>query len=120
MPACPKCRTEVNGLATECVRCGIIFAKYRSPTVTRRPPARSFSESVWYEAARQWLIKSDTTTDPLTWYGRAVLWLLLSAWGLRFIMTPLETNYTGDSFLHLVNLPFHEAGHILFMPFAAS
>jgi hypothetical protein len=26
-------------------------------------------------------------------------------------------NYIADSFLHLVNLPFHEAGHILFAPF---
>jgi hypothetical protein len=32
-------------------------------------------------------------------------------------MTPLETNYTGESFLHLVNLPFHEAGHLIFSPF---
>ncbi|HEY7533394.1 MAG TPA: hypothetical protein VH681_11530, partial [Nitrospiraceae bacterium] len=24
---------------------------------------------------------------------------------------------TGESFLHLINLPFHEAGHLLFMPF---
>ena len=36
--------------------------------------------------------------------------------GQAFIITPLETNYTGESFLHLINLPFHEAGHLLFIP----
>lgn len=30
------------------------------------------------------------------------------------MFTPLENNYAGESFLHLINLPFHEAGHILF------
>jgi hypothetical protein len=38
-------------------------------------------------------------------------------WGWTFIVTPLESNYAGESFLHLVNLPFHEAGHVIFMPF---
>jgi hypothetical protein len=33
------------------------------------------------------------------------------------VVTPLESNYAGESFLHLINLPFHEAGHLLFMPF---
>jgi hypothetical protein len=35
----------------------------------------------------------------------------------RFIPAPVASNAAGDSFLHLVNLPFHEAGHILFRPF---
>jgi hypothetical protein len=118
IPACPKCRTEVNGLAAECLKCGIVFAKYRPPALgTGRLRARSFTEPAWRKAARQWLIESDTTTDSLTFYGRALLWIVLVGWGLKFTVTPLETNYTGESFLHLVNLPFHEAGHVLFMPF---
>jgi hypothetical protein len=31
--------------------------------------------------------------------------------------SPIESNYAGTSFMHLVNLPFHEAGHIFFRPF---
>ncbi len=31
----------------------------------------------------------------------------------------IESNATGNSFLHLINLPFHEAGHIIFRPFGA-
>jgi hypothetical protein len=30
---------------------------------------------------------------------------------------PIVSNAVGESFLHLINLPFHEAGHIFFTPF---
>ncbi|HMK49366.1 MAG TPA: hypothetical protein VK435_04890, partial [Thermodesulfovibrionales bacterium] len=30
---------------------------------------------------------------------------------------PMADNYPGTCFLHLVNIPFHEAGHIIFSPF---
>jgi len=46
--------------------------------------------------------------------GRGILFLVLLIWGSKFISTPLETNYTGESFMHLINLPFHEAGHFIF------
>jgi hypothetical protein len=29
----------------------------------------------------------------------------------------IQSNYVGESFLHLINLPFHEAGHVIFSPF---
>jgi len=66
---------------------------------------------------KEWLIESDQADDAVTFAGRGLVLLLLLWWGWRFITTPLETNYTGESFLHLINLPFHEAGHLLFMPF---
>jgi len=72
---------------------------------------------VWLQAAKQWLIESDSATDSFTLVGRAAVFLLLVWWGCKFIVTPLETNYTGESVLHLINLPFHEAGHLIFMPF---
>ena len=53
----------------------------------------------------------------MTFYGRAAVFLGMVCWGWTFMVTPLETNYTGESLLHLINLPFHEAGHILFIPF---
>lgn len=43
--------------------------------------------------------------------------VLLSLWAWKFIFAGIESNFAGRSFLHLVNLPFHEAGHILFSPF---
>ena len=46
--------------------------------------------------------------------GRAVLLVLLAVWTWRFATHPLDAGVIGESFLHLVNLPFHEAGHIFF------
>ncbi|MBX3330041.1 MAG: hypothetical protein KF722_06550 [Nitrospira sp.] len=115
---CPKCQVEWADGAQECVRCGIIFAKYR-PDLSKVRLSSSFprARSKWLMSARQWLIESDTTTDSMTFYGRAAVLTAMIWWGWKFIVTPLETNYTGESFLHLINLPFHEAGHVIFMPF---
>lgn len=116
---CPKCRApRLNG-ADECVKCGIIFAKYRPGTAKTHVPSssRSGSHSQWLQTAKQWLIESDTTADSMTFYGRAAVFAAMVWWGWTFIVTPLETNYTGESFLHLINLPFHEAGHVIFAPF---
>lgn len=116
---CPKCQAERLDEATECVRCGIIFAKYR-PGLARvqgLPPSSSSARSRWLMMAKQWLIEADTTADSMTFYGRAAVFAAMVWWGWAFITTPLETNYTGESFLHLINLTFHEAGHVIFIPF---
>lgn len=51
--------------------------------------------------------------------GRSLLLLLLGYWSLIFMAAPIAANAAGESFLHLINLPFHEFGHILFRPFPA-
>ena len=56
-------------------------------------------------------------TGLLIFGGRVLFFLVILIWGLRFILTPMESNYVFESFWHLVNLPFHEAGHIVFRPF---
>lgn len=116
--SCPKCQADRSEAATECARCGIIFSKYRAPAP--RPStatAGSSTGSLWWLTAKDWMIESDMASDSPTFYGRLAVYLGLLWWGRIFIMTPLETNYTGESFLHLINLPFHEAGHLIFSPF---
>ena len=116
---CPQCQAERTAEADECFRCGVIFAKYRPlpRRDSRVPPATMSSRSQWWLTAKEWLMESDQTTDAMTFYGRVVVFLGLVWWGRTFIVTPLEANYTGESILHLVNLPFHEAGHLIFSPF---
>jgi hypothetical protein len=53
------------------------------------------------------------TEKPLI-IGRALLWLILLWLLVRFATHSVVSNYAGASFLHLPNLVFHEAGHILF------
>jgi hypothetical protein len=49
--------------------------------------------------------------------ARFVLLALLAIWTIRFASHPLNYVVINQSFLHLVNLPFHEAGHLIFAPF---
>ncbi|HKO31698.1 MAG TPA: hypothetical protein VJU54_11200, partial [Nitrospiraceae bacterium] len=113
--SCLKCQADQPDGATECVKCGIIFAKYR-PLVSTQSQDRRRNSSRWVSLAKEWFVEADTSIDPLTFAGRVAVFLLLLWWGRALIFTPLETNYTGESFLHLINLPFHEAGHLVFIP----
>ena len=67
----------------------------------------------WSEA----LLPGGRATNPLVLCGHAALWVFLAAWGWRLTSATVESNAVGESFLHLVNLPFHEAGHVFFSPF---
>jgi hypothetical protein len=49
--------------------------------------------------------------------GRLLLLLLLARWTWLFLVWPMREDVVGASVLHLVSLPFHEAGHIIFIPF---
>jgi len=49
--------------------------------------------------------------------GRTILLLGLAFWTVSLLRTPLPD--LGDSFIHLVNLVSHEAGHIVFAPFGS-
>jgi hypothetical protein len=53
----------------------------------------------------------------LTALGRLALLVLLAGWTWRFGTHPLDVEVMNGSFLHLINLPFHEAGHLFFAPF---
>ena len=119
---CPKCRFEQPDQQTECLGCGVIFDKYRrrqknmpqtEPTATiHAEPALSPGE-----ITKELLFYVKPETNPFIFGGRVLFFLVIFIWGLRFIFTPMESNYVFDSFWHLVNLPFHEVGHIIFRPF---
>jgi len=49
--------------------------------------------------------------------ARLALLLVLTWWTWRFLTMPFRQDVIGVSLLHLVSIPFHEAGHVLFSPF---
>jgi len=71
----------------------------------------------------------DERVDPMEFYARAGVFVVLVGWGIYFWTLPIEPLFhnhlvgnpgysaIGESFLHWVNLVFHEAGHMIFMPF---
>lgn len=59
---------------------------------------------------------------PLHFYGRALLQVCLVVWGWQFMTAEYDKLVGGfpevsDSFMHDVDLVFHEAGHVIFVPF---
>jgi hypothetical protein len=117
---CPKCGFKQNPDRAECARCGVIFAKVRSSPMA----AVMSDQSVFAEAAeetqsgwRQIVLPEPLEVNSLTLVAKGVLWAVLAIWSMSFIFSSVGSNHAGESVLHLVNLPFHEAGHIFFSPF---
>ena len=115
---CPKCQFEQPD-GPECVRCGVLFSRLAEAQGTggrmyRPVPAVAVAET---PAAEEWKAllfeEEDDSADPVRFWGRAALYAILFLWSWRFLLSSVEENYVGESFLHWINLPCHEAGHVL-------
>src|SRR5947209_12457901 len=60
-----------------------------------------------------YLLPAEERVNSFVFAGRVLVYGVLIFWGVKFIATPMETNYVGGHFMHLINLPFHEAGHLV-------
>lgn len=127
---CPKCNAEQPDHNEICTGCGLVFEKYYkyhpreggAPLVeikTHRPAAR-VDRATDRGMAMDWeflVPPHDRQTDWVALGGRAFILLVIVLWGGTLVFSSLESNAAGESFLHLINLPFHEAGHVIFSPF---
>lgn len=118
---CPKCGFEQDADRPECLRCGVIFAKVRErhPTYTTALPGAGATEPETdpERSLAGLLLPVPAEPDALIVAGRALLLVLLALWSCSFLFASIESNRVAGSFMHLVNLPFHEAGHVVFSPF---
>jgi hypothetical protein len=122
---CPNCTFQQPNGPTECPRCGIIFAKYRPTSdsraqhgVGRKAYGDTFTalSCMFPQWGRDVLFTVGSQINPIVYGGRLLIYAGLVLWGLKFLSIPMETNYVGESFMHMINLPFHEAGHLIFSP----
>jgi hypothetical protein len=114
---CPKChhlQARTNG---ECERCGVIFAKLQRRPGALTPELAAVPEMEETMRLGELLFDQPAEETRLFAFGRALLLLGMVIWGIRFSLAPVQSVLAGQSFLHLINLPFHEAGHVLFTPF---
>lgn len=125
--SCPKCgyqrRPADGGDTAICGGCGLVFAKWvqRATGVMTMPP-EALAEEDADEAglgSRLWqrLLYVPERTDPILFWGRVALFVAFAVWGWYFILLDFRTGDIGRSFMHNINLVFHEAGHMVFMPF---
>jgi hypothetical protein len=123
MNNCPKCFHELHLQTEICPHCGIVFEKYlkyhpkktdqqdvQPVIVMLEDEAKPLAQILFYESQQ----------STLGYFaGRLVIFAGLLLWSWQLISASIDSNAAGNSFLHLVNLPFHEAGHIIFRPFGA-
>lgn len=127
---CPKCgytrQPADTAPESECPRCGIVFAKYAEHLARRMaPPPRSpapdrvdaVANGVAARAGRlrTALWPHPTAAEQGHLLPEALILLVFALWGLQFIAGGWR--HAEPSFMHAVNLPFHEFGHVLFRPF---
>lgn len=125
MKQCPKCsherRPDEAGDPGICPACGLVFAKWARHTLGTEELPREREPGPegegWLARAVALATQVEPRTDPIYFWGRVAAGVLLLVWGAHFIVLDFRTAEIGNSFMHRVNLAFHEAGHVLFMPF---
>ncbi len=141
---CPKCghtRDPHDPTPPDrCPACGLVFQKWLKMQYAeaRRKPSPPVAEGEavetpeepdpgWKQRLRE-LALEPSEADPVSFYAKAAVYLLLFVWGWNFILMDYYYYVDGHrvdaaapeiyaSFLHNANLAFHEAGHVLFQPF---
>lgn len=118
---CPKCNYEQEDGQPECLRCGVVFSKIRE---RRAGDSRAMAADPVVVHGRNWpaflkelLFPEPEDANPLVVGARGLLLVFVAVWSLSFLFASVQSNAVGHNFMHLVNLPFHEAGHIIFSPF---
>ncbi|HEX7965277.1 MAG TPA: zinc ribbon domain-containing protein [Gammaproteobacteria bacterium] len=130
MDACPKCayarQPKDLDPYLECPRCGIVFAKYAKHHAAPAPvpaegPVEVAEEAeelplTFWQRAHDRLFELPEKPDPLVMAAQALVLAVMVAWGIRLITYKVITAEIMYSFLHNVDLPIHEFGHVLFRP----
>lgn len=68
----------------------------------------------------KWMDKFLYTPDyvfTFAFWARVITFVGLILWSVKFIKAGVDWEVLGSSFMHSINLPFHEFGHIFFRPF---
>lgn len=116
---CPKCGHEQNDENTECIRCGLIFSQYRPrdyKELLKLIRSLEMEKTSFFKRILNYMFHTKDEIEIVYFIGRFALFIFLFIWSLKFLQCSIESNYVNKSFMHLVNLPFHEAGHIFFRP----
>jgi hypothetical protein len=121
---CPKCGLEQSDGNTECARCGVIFARIHADSgraggclrlnVESRQGRTSSRLHELFRVAREFVLNIPPDENRIAVAGRTIVLLVMVIWGFRLMTSTIQSNYVGESFMHAINLPFHEAGHVFF------
>lgn len=120
---CPKCQhvrlpseqTDVD----QCPSCGLIFSKWMKQRYHQEKSAikQVDDHEVFFRRLLNTLLYVPESIGRSKLLGHALIFLVFFIWGWSFILMSMQSNEIGSSFMHNINLVFHEAGHVIFRPF---
>lgn len=97
-----------------CPACGVILARVGSGRAKRADSWGGDDEgSTW----RERLLEVPAQVAPFGFWGRVALLVGFALWAVVLISLNYRNAEINQSFLHRPLLIFHEAGHVVFMPF---
>jgi hypothetical protein len=116
--SCPKCGHAPlpfnQALPAACVACGLVLAKYGMvPTFARvERQASEGADAPWRTRLAQWLLHVPAKVSKTSWIARIALLAVFALWTLWIWRdADIRAGMAGSNFLHMILLPFHEAGH---------
>jgi hypothetical protein len=99
-----------------CPACGVILARAGSgPRRVQRAASQDGDDEgdTW----RERLLEAPAQVTPFAFWCRVALLVGFGLWAVVLISLNYRNAEINDSFLHRPLLIFHEAGHVIFMPF---
>jgi hypothetical protein len=128
MTECPKCHyvrqnKDANIHAGVCPACGIAYQKWleRQQKIDGQfdntDADYEESDNALLPRLKALLTEIPVTIDPLAFWSRAVTLAGVAVWTAWFIGHGIDWEIIGGSFMHNINLAFHEFGHVFFSPF---
>ena len=122
--SCPKCghsrRPDDPTPEDQCPQCGLIYSKWLKSLVADvnqpDPAGIRASGSRRAGALSEFFLPDKPAAGWPTLVAYGVILMALAWWGWYFIALDYQSNEIGRSFMHNINLVFHEAGHVIFIP----
>lgn len=120
---CPKCGFENSPDKDDksCPQCGLIFDKwlknnYKTET-TSKITQNSLFISFLVQRLKQHLFYISLNYSKPRFYLNLTIYVVFFIWGWSFIFADHYSAELNNSFMHMINLVFHEAGHMIFRLF---
>lgn len=118
--SCPKCDNEIDSeSATRCPFCNFNLELLQNPAKIKIFDDREIEleEKGSFKNIFKFLLQPKPRVDNAELSGRIGLYLIFLIWGAYFIFIDWQSEELASSFMHNINLVFHEAGHVLFRLF---
>lgn len=111
--SCPKCGHAPlpvdQAIPAACAACGLVLAKYGQAPVRRQPTEPSGDDR---GGVATWLLHVPAEVARINWIARIAVLAMFALWTLWIWSdVDIRAGAAGSNFLHMILLPFHEAGH---------